>query len=78
MRSKPKTTSPTREERRYVDTRTLAALLDSTPDSIKEGRSSGRLKIPFSRVPGIGVRYDLRDVEAAVEAAKVKPSGGEV
>lgn len=51
---------------KLLDIDALAALLGTTPKSIRSARSRGHLP-PAAKIPGIGVRWRTSDVKAWLE-----------
>ena len=55
-----------------VDTPTAAEMLGSTPSSLDKDRAVGHLGVPYVKA-GRRVMYRLSDLEAWLDANKVKP-----
>ena len=62
--------------RRLVSTAEAAEILGTTAGALREARSSGRLALPWVKLGRRGVRYDVRDLEAAIDAGRVQPGEG--
>lgn len=58
-------------ERRWLKVSEAAEYIGLHPKSLY--RSCSRRKIPYSKVPGIGVRIDKRELDALLERQGVAP-----
>lgn len=66
-------TKPAATEPLAVDTKTAAALLNSTDSSLEKDRAVGHLGVPYIRA-GRRVLYRLADLKAWLEANRVTPT----
>ena len=57
---------------RLVTEAEAAAILSTTPGTLKQDRHAGGFGLPFVRL-GRAIRYDLAEIERYIEANTVRP-----
>ncbi len=64
-------TKPPPARGRLVTARAAAAYFGVNERTWRTWRDAGRLPVPVVRFPGLPDRFDVRDLDAAIERAKV-------
>lgn len=65
-------TSPAPAQKHLLNEAEAAAFLDVSQQTLAVWRSTGRYKLPFTRI-GRSIRYKLADLEAFIESRTVTP-----